>query len=61
MTEIINLITQNGIGVVCVGAMIYFQNTSLKNITTTLQEVCNTLIKVQDRLTDMEEKVDKIC
>ena len=31
MEELVNIITQNGIGVVCVGFMIYFISTTLKD------------------------------
>ena len=44
MEEIVNLITQNGIGVVCVGFMIYFINTTLKDNNIILQEIQKTLV-----------------
>ena len=39
MSDIITLITNNGIGVVCVAYLIYFQNTSMKEMNKTLTEV----------------------
>lgn len=33
MSDLITLITNNGIGVVCVAYLIYFQNTSMKEQT----------------------------
>ena len=51
MEDIINLITNNGLGVVCVIYMIYFQNTTMK-------EMLRTLSSINERLTLIEDKID---
>ena len=39
MTDLIQLIVNNGIGVVCVAYMIYFQNSTMKEMNKTLTEL----------------------
>lgn len=50
MEEIINLITNNGIGVACVAYLIYFQNSTMKSM-------LQTLTTISERLTKIESKV----
>ena len=50
MTEIVDLITNNGIGIVCVAYLIYFQSTTMK-------EMLNTLGSINARLSVIEEKI----
>mgnify|MGYP007022359679 CR=1 FL=1 len=38
MQELINLLTNNGIGIVCVAYLIYFQSTTMKQMLETLRE-----------------------
>lgn len=52
MNEIIEAIFNYGIGVVCVAYMIYFQNTTMK-------EMLHTLGTINERLTIIEEKLEK--
>lgn len=52
MSEIVELITNNGIGIVCVAYMIYFQST-------TMREMLNTLTSINQRLSVIETKVDE--
>lgn len=52
MEEIINMLSNYGLGVVCVGYMIYFQNTTMK-------EMLKTLGTINERLTLIEEKLEK--
>lgn len=52
MEDIINLITNNGLGIVCVAYMIYFQNTTMK-------EMLKTLGSINERLSLIENKLDK--
>lgn len=52
MQEIINLIATYGIGVVCVAYLIYFQSTTMK-------EMLHTLGTINERLTIIEEKLEK--
>lgn len=52
MQDIVNLIATNGIGVVCVAYLIYFQSTTMK-------EMLHTLGTINERLTIIEEKLEK--
>ena len=52
MEEIIQAIANYGMGVVCVGYMIYFQNTTMK-------EMLRTLGTINERLSIIEEKLEK--
>ena len=52
MEDVVNLIVQNGLGVVCVGYLIYFQSTTMK-------EMLNTLDGISNRLTAIETKIDE--
>ena len=56
MTDLITLITNNGIGVVCVAYLIYFQNTSMKEQTKTLTEISTNLTRINERLEKIEKK-----
>lgn len=51
MEEIINLVTNNGIGVACVIYLIYFQSTTMK-------EMLNTLNSINNRLTAIETSIN---
>lgn len=52
MEEIIQAIANYGMGVVCVAYMIYFQNTTMK-------EMLHTLGTINERLTLIEDKLEK--
>lgn len=52
MDEIIQALSNYGLGVVCVAYMIYFQNTTMK-------EMLKTLGTINERLTLIEEKLEK--
>lgn len=52
MDEIIQAVANYGMGVVCVGYMIYFQNTTMK-------EMLHTLGTINERLSIIEEKLEK--
>lgn len=56
METIINLIVNNGIGVVCVAYMIYFQLTTMKEMSKTMQENTNVLKSMDIRLAELESK-----
>ena len=49
--DIVNLVTNNGVGIACVIYMIYFQNTTMK-------EILATLTAMTERLTAIEIKLD---
>ena len=56
MSDIINLIVNNGLGVVCVAYMIYFQNTTMKEMSKTMQENTNVLKSMDVRLSELEKR-----
>lgn len=60
MEELINLITQNGIGVICVAFMIYFINTTLKDNNKILDDVQKTLVAINSNLTTISARVDNL-
>lgn len=64
MEELINLVVNNGIGVVCVAFMIYFINTTLKDNTEVLNKIQQTLVAIEvnldtvtNRLNNLENKI----
>lgn len=57
MSDLIQLIVNNGIGVVCVAYMIYFQLTTMKEMNRALNEV-STSLKLMNQ--DIEEIKNKI-
>lgn len=60
MQDLIVLLTQNGIGVVCVAFMIYFINTTMKDNNKILDEIQKTLVSIQTTLTIMTQRVDEL-
>lgn len=60
MQDIITLITQNGIGVVCVGFLMYFINSTLKENNKILDEMQKTLVSIQTTLSDIINRVNEI-
>lgn len=52
MDNLIKLIVDNGLSVVCVAYLIYFQSTTMKSMLTTLNSI-------NERLTIIETKIDK--
>lgn len=57
MTEIINFIITNGIGVVCVAYLIYFQSTTMKDLSKNQEKTNSLLDKITDRLENLEDKI----
>lgn len=57
MIDLINVITQNGIGVVCVGYLIYFQSTTMKNMNEILSKMQMALESISDRLENLENMI----
>jgi len=60
MEELINLITNNGIGVICVAFMIYFINTTMKDNNKILDDVQKTLVAINANLTTISARVDNL-
>lgn len=59
MEALINLIVNNGIGIVCVAYLIYFQSTTMKEMNTTLDNMNTNLTTMNERLSSIENRVDK--
>ena len=60
MEDLINLITQNGIGVICVAFLMYFINTTMKDNNKILDDMQKTLVSINDNLTALATRVDKL-
>lgn len=60
MQDLINLITQNGIGVICVAFMIYFINTTMKDNNKILADIQKTLVSIDANLATLSIRVDKL-
>lgn len=60
MESLIKLLVDNGIGVVCVGFMIYFINSTLKDNNKVLGEMQKTLVSIQTILNSLTSRVDTI-
>lgn len=50
MQELINLLTNNGIGIVCVAYLIYFQNTTMKSMLETLSTIDKRLLLIEEKI-----------
>ena len=59
MSDLIQLIVNNGIGVVCVGYMIYFQLTTMKEMNKTMTEVSTSLKLMNQDIEEIKEKLNK--
>ena len=57
MIDLINVITQNGIGVACVAYLIYFQSTTMKNMNEILGKMQIALESISDRLENLENTI----
>lgn len=56
MNDLVTLITNNGIGVICVAYLIYFQSTTMKDMNTTLTKISTNLTMINERLEKIENK-----
>lgn len=59
MEQLIELITNNGISVICVAYLIYFQSTQMTKVTDTLTEIQKNLVSIYERLNDIEKAKSK--
>lgn len=57
MEDIVNVIMNNGIGVACILYFMYFNSTTLKSITDTMNEVKQTLILLNEKINDLEKTI----
>lgn len=54
MEEILNMIVNNGIGVVCVAYIIWFQNTTMQKMLNALESINNRLTVIETKLSDIK-------
>ena len=50
MEDIIQLLTNNGIGIVCVAYLIYFQSTTMKSMESILNAIDKRLSVIEDKI-----------
>ena len=60
MSDLVNLITQNGIGIVCVAFMIYFITHTLEKNNEILDKIQQTLVAIQVNLDSLSLRMDTI-
>lgn len=58
MNDLIQLIVNNGIGVVCVAYMIYFQSTTMKEMNKTLTEITTSLKLMNQDIEEIKGKIN---
>lgn len=59
MGDLIQLIANNGIGVACVGYMIYFQLTTMKEMNKTMSEVSTSLKLMNQDIEEIKNKINE--
>ena len=59
MTDLVKLIADNGISVICVAYMIYFSLTTMRDMNKTLTTMTGTLQSISDRLEILEKSMLK--
>lgn len=57
MSDLIQLIVNNGIGVVCVGYMIYFQLTTMKEMNKTMNDVSTSLKLMNQDIEEIKQNI----
>lgn len=58
--EVLEVITNNGLGVMSFIALLYFMNTSLKEIKQSTEKISDTLVTMQASLTALTERVSDL-
>lgn len=59
MEEIIQAITNYGVGIFCVAYIIYMQNTTMKDMNNALNRMTETLNGINTRLSIIEDKLER--
>lgn len=59
MEEILSGIFQYGVGTICVAYLIYFQNTTMKDMNATLLKMTEALNGINTRLSIIEDKLER--
>lgn len=55
LQALVELFVNNGLGVLCVVYMIYFQNTTMKEMSSLLMNISINIEKINERLSNLEE------
>ena len=55
LQALIEIFVNNGLGVLCVVYMIYFQNTTMKEMSSLLMNISINIEKINERLSNLEE------
>ncbi len=55
MEDMVNMIINNGLGVVCVAYMIYFQNTTMKEMLSALNNINVRLTTIEHDIHDVKD------
>lgn len=58
MNDIVKLIVDNGIGVICVGYLIYFSLTTMKDMQRTMTEMSTSLKLMNQDIEEIKEKIN---
>ena len=59
MEETLQAIANSGVGFVCVGYLIYFQSTTMKDMDNTQKKMIEALNTINTRLTIIEDKLER--
>ena len=59
MNDLIQLIVNNGIGVVCVAYLIFFQATTMKDLSKSMNEMTTSLKLMNQDIEEIKNKVNK--
>jgi formate/nitrite transporter FocA (FNT family) len=55
LQALVEIFVNNGLGVLCVAYMIYFQNTTMKEMSSLLMNISINIEKINERLSNLEE------
>lgn len=58
--EVLEVITNNGLGVISFVALLYFMSTSLKEIKQSTEKISDTLVTIQASLISLTERVSDL-
>lgn len=59
MQEILDLIFNYGVGIACIGYLMYFQSTTMKEMLNALNNINNRLSVIEDKLENKQKKQKK--
>ena len=60
MEALIKLLTENGIAIVCVAYLIYFQLTTMKDVLKTLVDMQKTQVEITSTISDIKDEISKL-